>query len=212
MLKKCKIPCAPSLSVIQSVRYPYTSQSFSGIPIMLKTFIALGALVMSSFVSACPEYLQGEYRKLHSQKNIDLCELTKGKPVLVVNTASHCGFTSQFKGLEALHQQYKDKGLVIVGFASNDFNQEDADEEKAAEICFLNFGVTFTMFSPTHVKGKEANNLFTHLAKESTAPKWNFNKYLLDSQGNFVKHFGSMTKPDSKSLTDEIDKLLVAKE
>jgi glutathione peroxidase len=179
---------------------------------MLKVMITLGVLVMSSVVTACPEYLQGEYRKLHSQNNIDLCELTKGKPVLVVNTASHCGFTSQFKGLEALYQQYKDKGLVIVGFASDDFNQEDADEGKAAEICFLNFGVTFTMFSPTHVKGKEANNLFKYLAKESTAPKWNFNKYLLDSEGKFVQHFGSMTKPDSKSLTDEIDKLLVAKE
>lgn len=179
---------------------------------MLKITITLGALLMSSLVMACPEYLQGEYRKLHSKQNIDLCEITKGKVVLAVNTASHCGFTSQFKELEALHQQYKDKGVAVIGFASDDFKQEDADEEKAAEICYVNFGVTFTMFSPTHVKGKEANNLFKQLAKDSVEPKWNFNKYLLDSEGKVIKHFGSMTKPDSKELTDEIDKLLVVKE
>ncbi len=167
---------------------------------------------MSTLSLACPDYLQGEYRKLHSKQNVDLCEITQGKPVLVVNTASHCGFTSQFKGLEALHQEYKDKGLVVIGFASDDFKQEDADEEKAAEICFVNFGVTFTMFAPTHVKGKEANPLFQYLAKESTAPKWNFNKYLLDKEGKLVKHFGSMTKPDSKTLTEEIDKLLSVEE
>jgi glutathione peroxidase len=179
---------------------------------MLKLLITLGALTMSALTLGCPEYLQGEYRKLHSKQNIDLCEITKGKVVLAVNTASHCGFTSQFKELEALHQQYKEKGLVIVGFASDDFKQEDADEEKAAEICYVNFGVTFTMFSPTHVKGKEANNLFKQLAKDSTEPKWNFNKYLLDQNGKFVKHFGSMTKPDSKKITQEIDKLLVVNE
>lgn len=176
---------------------------------MFRLLIALGVLSMSSITSACPEYLQGEYRKLHSQQQLDLCEITKGKPVLVVNTASHCGFTSQFKGLEALYQKYKDQGLVVVGFASDDFKQEDADEEKAADICYLNYGVTFTMFAPTHVKGDEANHLFKQLAKESSAPKWNFNKYLLDANGKFVKHFGSTTSPDSKDLTREIDKLLV---
>jgi glutathione peroxidase len=180
---------------------------------MLKIMMTVGALMVSSFAAAaCPDQLQGEYRKLHSKKNIDLCDVTQNKVVLAVNTASHCGFTSQFKELEALHQQYKDKGLVIVGFASDDFKQEDADEEKAATICFLNYGVTFTMFAPTHVKGKEANQLFKYLAKESTEPKWNFNKYLLDSNGNYVKHFGSTVKPDSKELAAEIDKLLAAKQ
>lgn len=175
----------------------------------MRILFLLGVFFMSSIANACPDYLQGEYRKLHSKQMINLCDVVKDKKaILVVNTASHCGFTSQFEGLEALNKQYQDKGLAVIGFASDDFKQEDDDEEKAAEICFINFGVTFTMLSPTHVKGKEANQLFKQLAKESTEPKWNFNKYLLDANGKFVKHFGSMTKPDSKKLTDEIEALL----
>lgn len=176
---------------------------------MLKHILVTGVLFLSTLATACPDYLQGEYRKLHSKKNIDLCEVTKGKTVLVVNTASHCGFTSQFEGLEALYKKYKDQGLVVVGFASDDFKQEDADEEKAASICYVNYGVTFTMFSPTKVTGDDANKLFKQLAKESREPKWNFNKYLLDSDGKFVKYFGSTVKPDDKDLTGEIEKLLV---
>lgn len=175
----------------------------------MRIVILLGALLMSSIASACPDYLQGEYRKLHSKQMVDLCEVVKDKKaVLVVNTASHCGFTSQFEGLEALNKKYQDKGLAIIGFASDDFKQEDADEEKAADICFVNFGVKFTMLAPTKVTGKDANKLFLALAKESREPKWNFNKYLLDADGKFVKYFGSTVKPDSKELTDEIEALL----
>ncbi len=158
--------------------------------------------------AACPEYLQGEYRKLHSSSNLDLCELTQDRPVLVVNTASHCGFTSQFEGLEALYQRYKEQGLVVIGFASDDFKQEDASEEKAAEICFVNFGVTFTMLAPTHVRGDKANPLFTALADSASAPAWNFNKYLLDKNGKLVEHFGSRVKPSDKALASAIEKLL----
>jgi glutathione peroxidase len=175
----------------------------------MRILVLLGVLFMSSIANACPDYLQGEYRKLHSKKTIDLCEVVKDKKaVLVVNTASHCGFTSQFEGLEALNQKYQDKGLAVIGFASDDFKQEDADEEKAADICFVNFGVKFTMLAPTKVTGKDANKLFLQLAKESREPKWNFNKYLLDADGKFVKYFGSTVKPDAKELTDEIEALL----
>jgi glutathione peroxidase len=162
----------------------------------------------SALVNACPDYLQGEYRKLHSKDSVDLCKLVENKPVLVVNTASHCGFTSQFKEMEAVHQGYKDKGLVVIGFASDDFKQEDKDEEKAAEICYLNYGVSFTMLAPTHVKGKNANKLFKALAEKSDAPSWNFNKYLLDKNGELVKHFGSKVKPDAKELTTAVEKIL----
>lgn len=165
-------------------------------------------LLSGSLLADCPEYLQGEYRQLHSTKDIDLCKLTEGKPVLVVNTASHCGYTKQFKGLEALSQKYRDKGLVVVGFASDDFNQEAKDEAEAATICYENFGVTFTMFAPTHVRGDEANPLFKSLAEATSAPKWNFNKYLLDKEGRIVQHFGSSTKPEDKALTGAIEKLL----
>lgn len=162
----------------------------------------------STSIMACPEYMQGDYRKLHSKDTVNLCELMENKTVLVVNTASHCGFTSQFKELEALHKKYHDKGLVVVGFTSDDFKQEAKDEEEAAGICFLNYGVTFTMLSPTHVRGSDANPLFKTLAQQSAAPKWNFNKYLVGKDGKLIEHFGSMTKPDSPKLVVAIEKAL----
>lgn len=178
---------------------------------MKKFALFLGAAIMMAGAqasAACAPQLQGEYRKLHSNQNIDLCQLTEGKAVLVVNTASHCGFAPQFKGLEALHQRYKDQGLVVVGFASDDFNQEDNDEAAAAGICYQNFGVTFTMFAPTHVKGDDANTLFKYLGQESGSPKWNFNKYLIGKDGKVVQHFGSMTGPDAKNLKAAIEAAL----
>lgn len=176
---------------------------------LMKPLIALAAMTLAQVTyAACPEYMQGEYRKLHSKEMVNICELMENKTVLVVNTASHCGFTSQFKGLEALHKKYQAKGLVVVGFASDDFKQEDADEEKAAEICYLNYGVTFTMLSPTAVTGDKANALFKALAEQSEQPKWNFNKYLLGKDGKVIEHFGSMTKPDSAKLAAAIDKAL----
>jgi glutathione peroxidase len=179
----------------------------------MKSFkLFLGGLSMSLLTStafaACDAHLQGDYRKLHSTESVSICKLVENKDTLVVNTASHCGFTKQFKGLEALHKQYKDKGLVIVGFASDDFNQEDKDEGAAAGICFENFGVTFTMLAPTHVKGDEANALFKYLGEESGAPKWNFNKYLLGKDGKVIQHFGSLTDPDASSLKKAIDEAL----
>lgn len=177
---------------------------------LIKPLIAAAGLTLlaQAALAACPDYMQGEYRKLHSKDMVNICQLMENKTVLVVNTASHCGFTSQFKGLEALHKKYKDQGLVVVGFASDDFKQEDASEEKAAEICYLNYGVTFTMLSPTSVTGEQANALFKALAAQSEAPKWNFNKYLLGKDGKVLEHFGSMTKPDSAKLASAIEKQL----
>ena len=185
---------------------------------MKNAILFCGAMVMtlisatsSAANSACPDYLQGEYRKLHSEEKLSLCQLAENKVTLVINTASHCGFTSQFKGLEALHKEYKDKGLAVIGFASDDFNQEAKDEEEAAGICFENFGVTFTMLAPTKVKGDQANALFKYLGKEKGAPKWNFNKYLLGKDGKVIEHFGSSTEPDSSSLKKAIEKALASK-
>ena len=109
------------------------------------------AVAATPAAQQCPAYLDHEFRKLHSSQSVNLCKAYAGKPMLIINTASHCGFTPQFKGLEAVHAKYKDRGLVVVGFSSNDFNQEAKDEEKAAEVCFLNNGVTFTMLAPQHV-------------------------------------------------------------
>ncbi len=158
--------------------------------------------------AACPAWLNQDYRKLHSSQKVNLCQAFAGRPLLIVNTASHCGFTPQFKGLEAAHQKYKDRGLVVVGFASDDFNQEDADEGKAAEICFLNNGVTFTMLAPTHVKGKESNPVFQELARQSKAPSWNFNKYLVRADGKVVQHLGSTVAPDSREFATAVEALL----
>jgi glutathione peroxidase len=158
--------------------------------------------------AACPAWLNQEYRKLHSSQKVNLCQAYAGRPLLIVNTASHCGFTPQFKGLEAAHQKYKQRGLVLVGFASDDFNQEDADEGKAAEICFLNNGVTFTMLAPTHVKGKAANPVFLEMARQTKAPSWNFNKYLVRADGRVLQHMGSNVEPESAQFAAVVEALL----
>jgi len=168
------------------------------------TAVAMGLLSSTAF-AACEPQLQGDYRKLHSTDSVNLCNLVENKVTLVVNTASHCGFAKQFKGLEALHKRYKDKGLVVVGFASDDFNQEDKDEGNAAGICFKNFGVTFTMLAPTKVKGAEANTLFKYLDAQAGEPSWNFNKYLVGKDGKVIQHFDSETEPDAKNLQKAID-------
>jgi glutathione peroxidase len=149
-----------------------------------------------------------ELRRLHSGETVRLADLLAGHPALIVNTASHCGFTSQFRELEAIHQQYKDKGLRVVGFASDDFDQEADDEAKAAEVCFLNYGVTFDMFAPIHVRGAQAHPLFRKLARQSEAPRWNFHKYLVDRDGRVVATFPSRVKPDSDKVRTAIEDLL----
>lgn len=172
------------------------------LPVLLITF--------STFLYAvpCPEYLNQPLKKLHSAKTLNICEAYAGKTLLIVNTASHCGFTPQFKQLEKLHQLYKDKGLVVLGFSSNDFKQEANNDQEIATVCFTNYGVTFDMFSPITVTGSEAHPLFKALAAQSTQPNWNFNKYLLSSDGKVVKYFDSQVKPDSPAITNAIEATL----
>jgi glutathione peroxidase len=176
---------------------------------MIAKVIAGTALLMSAgSYAACPEFLNHDMRKLHSQEAVNLCEVRSQKPMLIINTASHCGYTPQFKGLEALYQKYREQGLVVVGFASDDFRQEANDEAEAAEVCYVNYGVTFTMLAPSHVKGSDANPVFRELASQTQAPSWNFNKYVVDSSGKVVKHFGSNTAPDSKVLEAAVESVL----
>ena len=139
----------------------------------------------------------------------DLCQY-KGKVVLVVNTASYCGFTSQYEGLEKIYSKYGSKGLVVIGFPSNDFGQQEPGSNKEiADFCKNTYDVKFPMMSKTVVSGSNANPLFKMLIeKTSTSPKWNFYKYLIDREGNVVNAYSSMVKPDSKSITSEIEKLL----
>jgi len=127
----------------------------------------------------------------------------KGKMVLVVNTASKCGFTPQLEGLEKLNQQYKDRGLVILGFPCNQFgNQEPGDEKSISEGCVINYGVTFQMFSKVDVNGDNAHPIYKYLKKElggwfGSRVKWNFTKFLIDANGKPVKRFSPMTKPEN---------------
>lgn len=174
--------------------------------------ILLSGLMMFShvtFANECPSVLKHVKRKLNANEQVNLCEAYQGKVILMVNTASYCGFTKQFEGLEALHAKYKAQGFTVLGFPSNSFNQEDVDEEKTAAVCELTYGVKFPMFEPMPVRGDDADPLFRYLAKESgTTPKWNFYKYLIDRQGNVIDSYSSFTKPTSQSLHKEIEKLL----
>jgi glutathione peroxidase len=168
----------------------------------------VSAVSTASAAESCPAFLNQEYRKLHSSESVNLCTLIAGKPMLIVNTASHCGFTPQFKGLEEAYQKYKARGLVVVGFSSDDFNQEAKDEAEAATMCFINYGVKFTMLAPQHVRGPEANAVFKELARQTQEPKWNFNKYLVTADGKVAQHFDSSVAPDSRQFNEAVEKLL----
>lgn len=160
------------------------------------------------FASAneCPDILKFMKRKLNSQETVNMCSEYKGKTLLIVNTASKCGYTPQFEGLETLYSEYKDQGLVVLGFPSHDFKQEFDDESKTAELCELTYGVQFPMFEVTHVKGENADPLFRKLAKQSgMEPGWNFYKYLVDKNGAVVKAYKSSTKPRDKAFVKDVE-------
>ena len=176
---------------------------------MVRTTMALlfvGAA--SSAAAVCPDYMTQEMRKLHSGESTSLCAIGEGKPMLIVNTASHCGYTRQFQGLEAVYKQFAEQGLEVVGFASDSFRQAADSEAEAADICYKNYGVTFTMFAPSAVRGDDANPVFQELGRQTSPPSWNFNKYLVDRQGNVVQHFNSSTEPDDKTLSAAIESVL----
>ena len=158
----------------------------------------------------CSDLLNYKMNKLRSSQELDFCQAFQGKVILAVNTASNCGYTPQFKGLEALYQKYKDKGLVIVGFPSNDFNQEFDEPEKTANLCYINYGVTFPMLEKSVVTGASANMFFQKLIKASgQAPEWSFYKYLIGRDGSFVEVFASKVTPEE--LDSKISALLRTK-
>ena len=174
--------------------------------VLLLTLATLLTPVLAQ--AACPALLEQQMRPLGKQETVSLCERYAGQPLLIVNTASHCGYTRQFKGLEALNQEFRARGLRVAGFSSDDFRQEAADEAEAAKVCYVNYGVTFDMYAQVHVRGEEAHPLFRELARQSEAPGWNFYKYLVDREGKVVAAFPSGTAPDDKELRAAIEKLL----
>jgi glutathione peroxidase len=180
---------------------------------MIRAFAAalLTALVSPAWAQAapsCPPLLQHSFDRLQDDKPQSLCQYA-GKVLLVVNTASYCGFTPQYEGLEALYAKYAARGLVVMGFPSNDFAQESGSNAQIAELCFNTYGVKFPMFSKTVVKGPQANPLFAALAQATgQAPAWNFHKYLVDRQGKPVAAYASRVKPGDAALLAAIEKAL----
>jgi glutathione peroxidase len=160
--------------------------------------------------AACPAVLQHTFLRLQDEKPQALCQYA-GRVVLVVNTASFCNFTPQYKGLEALDSKYRSRGLVVLGFPSNDFAQESGSNKDIADFCENTFGVTFPMFAKSAVRGADANALFKQLAQLSgTTPKWNFYKYLIARDGTVVGSYSSLTSPDDRAFLREIEKQLGA--
>ena len=160
--------------------------------------------------STCPATLQHTFPRLQDEKPQSLCQYS-GKVVLVVNTASFCGFTPQYKGLEALDSKYRSRGLVVLGFPSNDFSQESGSNKEIADFCESTFGVKFPMFAKSSVRGPNANPLFKQLALASgTTPKWNFYKYLIGRDGKVVQAWSSMTAPDEAAFVKVVESQLAA--
>ena len=171
----------------------------------------IGVFIVTAHAYAKQTIYDFSFDPLIAEKPIKLSDY-KEKVILVVNTASKCGFTGQYKALEMLYQKFKIKGLVIIGIPSNDFGaQEPGSNEEIARFCTNNYGVTFPMTSKYSVKGDDAHPFYQYARKElgfGTAPKWNFHKYLINHKGVLVDYFHSTTKPDSPPLVKAISTLL----
>lgn len=176
--------------------------------------LAVSAIGMSATANAanCPDVLNVQAKRLQDDQPVNLCSYA-GQVTLVVNTASQCGFTSQYEGLEALYKRYKSSGFVVLGFPSNDFgSQEPGNNRQIADFCKNTFDIQFPMFSKTPVTGSNAHPLFRSLtAQTGQAPRWNFHKYLVGRDGKVIAAFPSQTEPLSTSVTQAIQTALTAK-
>ena len=184
---------------------------------LLAGFAACAALALCgpAIGAPCPGLLHREMPRLQDEKPQNLCQYA-GRVVLVVNTASFCGYTPQYKGLEALQARYSPRGLVVLGFPSNDFGkQEPGSNKEIADFCENTFGVKFPMFAKSRVAadaGAALNPLFADLGQRTgQSPKWNFHKYVIARDGQTVRSFGSDVEPQSAAFVATIEKLLAEK-
>ena len=177
-------------------------------PRSLLVFLLFPIFLSEVAMAACPDLLNHQVKNLDG-KPLDLCEFS-GKVVLAVNTANYCGNTPQYKGLEALYQKYKDKGLVVVGFPANDFGaQEPGSSKEIKDFCELTYGVKFPMVEKTSVVPGKANPVFAQLQKMTgEAPEWNFHKYLIARDGKRAVSFSARTQPESSEVVKQIEALL----
>jgi glutathione peroxidase len=184
-------------------------------PFLFPVLAALAALLpmntsaQTSSTAACPALLQHQFTRLQDDAPQNLCQYA-GKVVLVVNTASYCGFTKQYEGLEALYAKYEKRGLVILGFPSNDFGQQEPGSSKQiADLCFNTYGVKFPMFNKVKVVGAQRTAFYTQLFDATkAAPKWNFHKYLIGRDGKQVQSYASAVEPMARELTAAIEAAL----
>jgi glutathione peroxidase len=175
----------------------------------LTSLLFLGLLPAShTAMAACPALLDRSANTIHEQPQ-SLCEYS-GKVLLVVNTASECGYTPQYEGLEALYRKYRERGLVVLGFPSNEFGgQEPGSNKEISSFCVNQYAIDFPMFAKTEVKGAKASPLFADLARATgKAPGWNFHKYLVDRSGKQVLSFDTRVEPQDAKLVAAIEKLL----
>jgi glutathione peroxidase len=175
-------------------------------------FYALIAFSTQVHAADCPPLLDAALPTLTDDRPQSICQY-RGKVLLVVNTASQCGYTPQYQGLEKLYRRYKDKGLVVLGFPSNDFGgQEPGSNREIAKFCEANYGVSFPMFTKTSVAKGEVNPFYAKLGASSGAqPAWNFHKYLVDRKGAKALSFATGVEPDDPKLVKEIERLLAEK-
>jgi len=162
--------------------------------------------------AACPALLRHTLNSLQSGQPQSLCQYS-GKVVLIVNTASYCGYTSQYDGLEALYRKYKDRGLVVLGFPSNDYGaQEPGTNKEIAEFCRTTYGVEFPMFEKSSGTRLAAHPLYVELAaKTGQAPQWNFHKYLIDRSGKRIESYGSAVEPGQRAFVSALERMLAEK-
>jgi glutathione peroxidase len=169
------------------------------------------ATPLDSKAAVCPALWQKNLPRLQDDSPQNLCQYS-GKVALVVNTASYCGFTSQYQGLEKVYARFQQRGLVVMGFPSNDFGQQEPGNSKQiADLCFNTYGVKFPMFAKSAVTGVQVNPLFKELAAQAgQSPRWNFHKYLVDRRGKVVGSFPSDMSPEDPKLIAQIEKVLTA--
>ena len=181
----------------------------------MKKIIILGVTLL---VFMFNNNLSAKYEKIFYDYKIDSITgeeidfaIYKNKVVLIVNTASYCGFTKQYNDLQILHDKYKDKGLIVLGIPSNSFNQEKKNNDEIKEFCEINFNISFPLTSLTEVKGENAHEIFNWAKNnhgKSAIPKWNFHKILINKEGKIEDTFSSFTKPTSDKITKIIEELL----
>ena len=168
------------------------------------------ALLAQPALSCQSALLDQNFRKLAGTETVNLCDAYSGKVLLVVNTASKCGYTPQYEGLEKLHEKYEKQGFAVLGFPSNDFmGQEPGTEEEIQDFCRLTYGVKFPMFEKTTVKKADAHPFFKQLAEASgTYPTWNFHKFLIGRDGKLIKQFSPSTKPFDPEVVATIEQAI----